>query len=104
MTSGCADVRIHIRASLQNHRQMGQECNQPELAEAIKVTPWLPNGLDEPQATVQGCKHPGVQREIHNPAEVPVPGIRRVSVAVPAYGHWEVALLCSDSCAWMCPG
>ena len=56
-----------------------------------------------PQAAADCDESPRMQCEIHNPAVMPVPGIRVVTVAVPADGHWEVSLQCNDSGARMCP-
>ena len=86
--SGFTAVCIHPRALLHNHQEVDQQAAQPEFAEHIKVTPGMSHCLHEPQTTVHGCKHACVQREVHNPAEVPVPGIRGVTGAVPADGHW----------------
>ena len=101
--SGFTAVCVLSRASLQNHGEVDQQGGKPDFTEEIQVIPRVLHRLDKPETAVHCSESPRMQCEIHNPAEVPVPGIRVVTGAVPADGHWEVSLQCNDSGARMCP-
>ena len=103
MPSGFTAVRVLNRALLQHNSEVDQQGRKPDFSEEIQVIPWVSYRLDKPKTAVHCSESPSMQCEIHNPAEVPVPGIRVVTGAIPADGHWEVSLQCNDSGAGMCP-
>ena len=103
VASGFTAVCVLNGPLFQNHGEVNQECGNPDFGEETQVIPGMPHRLDKPQAAADCDESPRMQCEIHNPAVMPVPGIRVVTVAVPADGHWEVSLQCNDSGARMCP-
>ena len=81
---------------------MDQQGDKPDFSEEIEVIPRVPHRLEKPQTAADCDESPRMQREIHDPAVVPVKRICVVTGAVPADGHWEVSLQCNDSGVRMC--